>query len=191
MAITIATPQPVSATPIPQPPVGMPASPPATPPPIRDIAPPVDVFPWPPWMVALVAVGALIVLGVIIWLIVRAIRNRPKTPPLTPRQAAIRELEALRPLVQQIDPYEFSVRVSDVLRGFVGGQYGLRAKEQTSPEFLASISSAADFTDDDRGLLTRFLEKCDLIKFAHIDASSEDSAALLSSAVAFVQGARA
>lgn len=165
--------------------------PPATPPPIRDIAPPVDVFPWPPWMVALVALGAFILLTVLIWLIVRAIRNRPKTPPLTPRQKAMRDLEALRPQVQQLDPYEFSVRVSDVLRGFVGEQFGLRAKEQTSPEFLASISSASEFTDDDRGLLERFLEKCDLIKFAHIDASSEDSAALLSSALAFVQGARA
>ncbi len=142
-------------------------------------------------MVALVALGAFILLTVIIWLIVRAIRNRPKTFPLTPRQKAMRDLEALRPQVQQLDPYEFSVRVSDVLRGFVGEQFGLRAKEQTSPEFLASISSASEFTDDDRGLLERFLEKCDLIKFAHIDASSEDSAALLSSALAFVQGARA
>lgn len=172
-------------TPPPQPPQATPALPE-----IRDIAPPVDVFPWPPWMVA-IAVGFLaIVLIAIVWLIVRAIRRRTVPPP-SPRTLALRELEALRAEVSLLDPYAFSVRVSDVLRGFIGEQFGIRAKEQTSPEFLASIAGAPQFADDDRALLAQFLEKCDLIKFAHIDATSEDSAALLASAMAFVQGGRA
>ena len=157
---------------------------------IRDIAPPVDVFPWPPWMVALAIIGGLIVLGVATWLIVRAIRRRPSAPPPTPRALAIRELETLRSQVSRIPPYEFSVRVSDVLRTYVGSQYGMRATKQTSPEFLASISHAAQFSDEDRTLLERFLEKSDLIKFAHIDATEEDSSELLSNAISFVQGSR-
>jgi hypothetical protein len=141
-------------------------------------------------MVALVIVGALIVVGVATWLIVRAIRRRPGAPPPTPRALAIREMEALRSQVSRIAPYEFSVRVSDVLRSYVGMQYGMRATKQTSPEFLASISHAAQFSDDDRELLARFREKSDLIKFAHIDATEEDSGELLSNAIAFVQGSR-
>jgi hypothetical protein len=180
MALQTATPQPgAGATPAPALPE------------IRDIAPPVDVFPWPPWMVA-VAIGlALIVLGLLVWWIVRVIRRWPASPPLSPRALALRDLTALRPEVERLDPYAFSVRVSDVLRTFVEGQYGLRAKEQTSPEFLAAIANASQFSDDDRALLAHFLEKCDLIKFAHIDASSADSAELLNSAMAFVQGGRA
>lgn len=158
---------------------------------IRDIAPPVDVFPWPPWMVALAIFLIVVVLGLVAWLVIRAHKRRPAPPPPTPRSMALRELEALRAEVSRLDPHEFSVRVSDVLRGYIEAQFGLRAKEQTSPEFLASLSGAKQFGEDDRELLARFLEKCDLIKFARIDASSEDSAALLASAVAFVQGGRA
>ena len=158
---------------------------------IRDIAPPVDVFPWPPWLVALVIVGTLLILGFAAWLILRAIRRRPSAPPPTPRQVAVRELENLRGLITRIAPYEFSVRVSDVLRAYIGAQYRLRVTKQTSPEFLASISHAAQFSDDDRALLAEFLEKSDLIKFARIDATQEDSSELLSKAMAFVQGSRA
>jgi len=178
---------PVS-TPVPQP-QPQPLSQPQLPE-IRDIAPPVDVFPWPPWMVALAVVAAVVVLGLATWLIVHAIRRRPGAPPLTPRATAIRDLENLRGQVTRLAPYEFSVRVSNVLRTYVGAQYGMRATRQTSPEFLASISHAVPFSDADRELLARFLEKSDLIKFAHIDATEEDSSELLSNAIAFVQGSR-
>src|SRR5678810_761860 len=176
------------STPVPQP-QPQPLSQPQLPE-IRDIAPPVDVFPWPPWMVALAVVAAVVVLGLATWLIVHAIRRRPGAPPLTPRATAIRDLENLRAQVTRLAPYEFSVRVSNVLRTYVGAQYGMRATRQTSPEFLASISHAVQFSDADRELLARFLEKSDLIKFAHIDATEEDSSELLSNAIAFVQGSR-
>jgi hypothetical protein len=75
-----------------------------------------------------------------------------------------------------------------VLRAYVGAAYGLHAPRQTSPEFLASISGYEKFTDADRSLLAGFLERCDLIKFAHVDADATDSERLLESAVGFVQG---
>jgi hypothetical protein len=169
-----------------------PPAPPAPPPPveIRDIAPPVDVFPYPPWMVA-VAVGvAVVILALIVWLIVRWARSRPAPPPPTPRAIALRELERLRPQVQSLDPHDFSFPVSDVLRTYIGAEYHLHAPQQTSPEFLAAISGSPKFSDADRTLLATFLDRCDLIKFARIDASSDDSARLLESAISFVQGGR-
>ena len=90
-----------------------------------------------------------------------------------------------------MEPYAFSIAVSDVLRTYVGAQYRLPAREQTSPEFLAEISQVHDFTDDDRRLLKDFLERADLIKFARVDADEQVSESLLSAAVAFVQGGRA
>lgn len=158
---------------------------------IRDIAPPVDVFPYPLWQVAIVAAVALILLALLGWWIARRMANRPVSPPPSPRAVALRALEELRGMVQKLEPYAFSIAVSDVLRHFMDGQYGFRAERQTSPEFLASISQSATLTPEDRRLLADFLERCDLIKFARVSGDEETNRALLESAGAFVQGGRA
>jgi len=142
-------------------------------------------------MVLLAAFVALVVVGLLAFGIVWYLRRRPAGPPPSPRMIAMGELDLLRPQVATLDPYAFSVKVSDVLRTFIEAQYGLRAAHQTSPEFLASMAESREFSDKDRELLAQFLERCDLIKFARIDASSTDSAILHERAVAFVQGARA
>ena len=167
-------------------------SPPAepAPPEIRDIAPPLDIFPYPTWMVVCAIVVALAVLAGIVALIVIKMRNQPKPPPPTPREIALRELDALRPQVEQQTPYDFSIAVSEVLRSYIGAQYHLHAREQTSPEFLAAISRSVKFSGNEKDLLAGFLERCDLIKFARIDATSADSGQLLCSAIDFVKGER-
>lgn len=155
---------------------------------IRDIAPPVWVFPYPPWVVATAAVIALLLIIGAVWLILRWVRNRPAPVPPTPRSIALRELERLRGEVKNLDPYAFGISVSEVLRTYVGTAYGLHAPQQTTPEFLAAISDSPKFHDSDRKLLAEFLESCDLIKFARVRADSSDSLRLLDSAFAFVRG---
>ena len=157
---------------------------------IKDIAPPVDIFPYPTWMVVVAAIIALAVIAGLVALIVKNRRQKPQAPPPTPREVAIRELEALRPQVERQSPYDFSIAVSDVLRTFIGRQYRLHAREQTSAEFLSAISRSVKFSENEKSLLAAFLERCDLIKFARIDATSADSAQLLESAIHFVQGER-
>jgi hypothetical protein len=157
---------------------------------IRDIAPPLDVFPYPIWIVVLGGAVVLVVLALIAWWLIRWWRNRPSPLPPSARSIALRELEKLRAQLEQMEPYAFSIAVSDILRTFIGAHYSLHAREQTSPEFLAAIASSPRFSSDDRTLLTRFLERADMIKFARIDATSDDSRELLSSATAFVQGDR-
>ena len=159
---------------------------------IRDIAPPVDVFPYPPWVVATALAVAALLLALIVWLVVSWIRRRPAPPPPTPTAIALRELEKLRTKVSEIEPYGFSVAVSDILRTFISNaKFRLPATRQTSPEFLAAIGRSALFSEEDRSLLGHFLEKCDMIKFARMDATREDNAELVESALAFVQGGRA
>ena len=170
-----------------------PPSAPSTQPPlpeIRDIAPPVDVFPWAPWQVACAVVIVLLIVAAIVAAIIKSRRNQPKPPPPTPREVALRELKALRAKVEIQPPYDFSIGVSDVLRTYIGRQFRLQAREQTSVEFLAAIANSVKFSEHDKGLLARFLERCDLIKFARIEATSRDSGELLESAIAFVQGER-
>jgi hypothetical protein len=144
-------------------------------PPIRDIRPPLDVFPYPLWIATA--------------LIVRAVRNRPKPPPPTAKDIALKRLAEAEADIARKAPYVFSIQVSDILRQYISAQYHLHAPEQTSPEFLAEAAKSPHFTGADKALLAEFLERCDLIKFAHVDATVEDSRALLEQAVRFVKGA--
>ncbi len=170
------------------------APPPAAPVPdplagLRENAPPVDV-PWPPWVWWAIGIGAVIALALLVWFIVWLVRRKPAAPPPTPRQIALRALEDLRAHIRELDPYAFSVRVSDVLRTYVSGQFALHATTQTSPEFLASIAESARFSEGDKALLATFLERCDMLKFARVEAHAEENSELLGAAAAFVQGAR-
>jgi len=157
---------------------------------LRDIAPPVDVFPYPTWMIVVAALLAALVLGALIYAIVRAIRRRPLAPPPSPQSIALRELRDLQQRVKQAAPYEFSIAVSDVLRRYVSAAYRVHAVEQTSPEFLAAIAQSVKFSAAERQQLAEFLERCDLIKFARIDADSGESERLIESAFRFVEGGR-
>jgi hypothetical protein len=156
---------------------------------IHDIRPPLDVFPYPMWMVVTAGAVALVALALIVAGIVRSARNRPKAAAPTAREVALERLRKAEAGLEGKEPYAFSIEVSDILRQYVSAQYHLHATEQTSPEFLAVAAKSPHFTGADKELLAEFLERCDLIKFAHVDATTEDSRGLLEQAVRFVKGA--
>ncbi len=140
---------------------------------------------------ALLVFAILALVAFAIYAIRRWWPRTPPPPPPTPRQLALAELERLRAQVRTADPHEFSFAVSEVLRRFIEGQFGVRALEQTSPEFLAAIAGSYRFSEDDRKLLAEFLERSDMIKFARLGGDESASESLLGSAAAFVQGGRA
>jgi len=157
-------------------------------PPVRPIAPPVPVLPYPMWMIVTAGVLALVLVGLLVWGVIRFLRSRPGPPPPTAKEEALAALERLRREIEAVEPYPFSVSVSDVLRRYVTREYQLRATAQTSPEFLADVSGGSRFSEADRELLAGFLEKADLIKFARVHATSADSERLLEEALRFVKG---
>ncbi len=156
---------------------------------LRENAPLVDI-PWPSWAWWALGGGAIIFIAALVWLGQWLGQRNRSTPAPSPRMLALRALAGLGTQAEQTVPHAFSVAVSDVLRTYVSRQYDLRATEQTSPEFLASISSSSRFSDGDRELLATFLDRCDLLKFARIEAHTEENSALLREATAFVQGAQ-
>jgi len=155
---------------------------------IHEIAPPVDYSLVPPWVIWSAVILGLIVAGVIAWWI-RRLTLRP--PPVCSAQD--RALEKLRCIGDEIEtrsPYEFSIAVSDILRGYVTEQYQLPVTRQTSFEFLSMLAQRSPFSPDETSLLEDFLGRCDLIKFARYDATPHDSRLLLEEATQFVKGAK-
>jgi uncharacterized protein DUF4381 len=152
----------------------------------HDIAPPVDYSLIPPWLVFVIVFVALSLLGLVVWLFAR--RRKQPLPPKLPREIALEELDRIGREIEKMSPYQFSIRVSDILRKYVTRQYGLPATRQTSIEFLSALAKASPFSGEEKLLLEDFLNRCDLIKFARYEATTSDSELLLGEAIRFVKG---
>jgi hypothetical protein len=153
---------------------------------LHDIAPPVDYSLISPWLIFLGVFVSLTVIGLITWFVAKSFR-RP-TPPQPPRERALALLEQIRAQITAINPYRFSIHVSDILRRYVTEQFGLPVTRQTSVEFLNGLRGSSPFSEDEKSLLEDFLNRCDLIKFARYDATTSDSELLLEEAIRFVKG---
>ena len=154
----------------------------------HDIAPPVDYSLLPPWVIFAGVLVALILCGLLAWWIRRR-WQKPKPQP-SPRERTLELLDRISGEMETLSPYQFSIRVSDILRRYVTDQYQLPVTRQTSVEFLAALTKASPFSEDEKSLLEDFLNRCDLIKFARYDATTEDSRLLLEEATRFVKGAK-
>lgn len=153
---------------------------------LHDISPPVDYSLIPVWAIFAAAFVALSLLGLIAWAIVN--RMRRAKPEQSPRQRALALLRRVQEQIRETSPYEFSIRVSDVLRRYVTEQFHLPVTRQTSVEFLEALTRTTSFSEDEKTLLGDFLNRCDLIKFARYDATVNDSELLLEEATRFVKG---
>lgn len=154
----------------------------------HDIAPPVDYSLLPPWLVFCGVFAALLLCGLVWWWIRRR-WQRPKPQP-SARERTLELLDRASREIETLTPYQFSIRVSDILRRYVTDQYQLPVTRQTSVEFLAALTKASPFSEDEKSLLEDFLNRCDLIKFARYDATTEDSRLLLQEATRFVEGGK-
>ena len=107
---------------------------------IHEIAPPVDYSLVPPWVIYGGVILSLAVLGLIGWWI-RKLARRPK-PVRSPRDRALEELQRIGNEIETVTPYEFSIAVSNILRGYVTEQYQLPVTRQTSVEFLSMLAKS-------------------------------------------------
>ncbi len=152
----------------------------------HDIAPPVDYSLLPPWVIFCGVVVSLVLVGLIGWCIRRR-WQRPK-PQQSPRDRTLELLDRIGREIETLSPYQFSIRVSDILRRYVTEQYQLPVTRQTSVEFLNALAATSPFSADEQTLLGDFLNRCDLIKFARYDATTADSRLLIEEANRFVKG---
>ena len=155
---------------------------------LRDIAEPVDVpIPWWWWVVATVFLVALLAAGA--WWLKRRKEARSAPRVVTPHEAALAALDALLaeglPVAEGIKP--FYLRLSDIVRRYVEERFGLRAPEQTTEEFLATMAAAPVIRSDHQTLLRSFLERADMVKFARFAPDEDEISASVEAARRFVR----
>jgi hypothetical protein len=146
----------------------------------KDIAPPMSLPQpgWPLWVWAALGIAAGLLAAALIWRRRRrtAIAARPQPAHLV----ALAELDHLQADLQRGTRADaFYVRLSAILRRYLGWRFGLRALMQTTEEFLAALQGAEQALATYRPVLGNLLASFDLVKFArHRPERSDMEAAL-------------
>ena len=122
--------------------------------------------------VAGIVFGAALVIAILGWFGSRIAFAR-KIRRMTPRERALRELEALlgRGLPEQGLFKDFYIELTLVVRRYIERRHGIRAPEQTTEEFLAAAAAHPAFRAESVQGLKAFLTAADLVKFAGVMAS--------------------
>jgi len=139
---------------------------------------PIEELPPPPasaaWMIIGLA-GLAMLAAALSWLIVRrrSTRNLRARPPL---EIALYELERLQALdlPSKGKVEEFHTLLANVVRRFLEKRYQLPARRTTTQEFSTLLEKAERIAAAEKAFLGRFLERCDLGKFAGVAVSAQD-----------------
>ena len=140
------------------------------------------------WMLAaLVAVAAAGYFGIRGWAIWRSRSLRRSA-----YDVAKADLDALlmapRPGEREMDA--FFVRLSDIVRCYLENHFGLRSPELTTEEFVEELANSPDLVRSHQRLLREFLNRADLVKFAHLVPDPADVELSLESARSFLEATR-
>lgn len=90
-------------------------------------------------------------------------------------------------LVEQGRVKEFYAKLSACLRQYIENRFQLRAPEQTTEEFLGQLKMSDALKLEHKQELQKFLEHCDLVKFARYQPSDEQINESLTMAEEFVE----
>lgn len=149
-----------------------------------------EVLPW--IVIALIA-------ALIVWLLARFLpRNplrrfvRPPAPPEPAHIVALRDLQALREaeLWQKGEIKEYYSRLSDILRRYLDGRYGISSPELTTDETVRMLQKAAVTTPGQMSMVKELLSVSDMVKFAKYLPDSAVHVAFMENAVRFVEETR-
>jgi len=144
-----------------------------------------------PWVLG--AAGLLLITLLLVWFLRRPRKVIHATEtPLQPHVKALRALAKLKgtPRQTEAEVEAFYVEVSKVLRIYLEERFGLHAPERTTEEFLAEIEQGDTLTGEQRQSLRRFLEQCDLVKFARLIPDHRVHDQTFQIAAAFVEQTR-
>jgi hypothetical protein len=153
---------------------------------IRDIKPPLEIsngWVWLWWTLGVLAVLTVLLLA---WRYLH--RRMTEIPFAPPVPAHIRAKDMLqRALTFIVEPKQFCTLVSNTIRTYLEERFDFRAPERTTEEFLRELQATNLLTAEQKEKLGKFLESCDLVKFAKYEPGENELRELHSSAVRLVE----
>ncbi len=137
---------------------------------------------------------AVVVAALICWFVARRMMRKdkgevkPRTKPVPPYEQAVRALNELNAqhLCEQGHEREFYTRLTDILRVYLHGRFGINAMEMTSTQIRHSLQSNEQ-TRLSRANMDRVLETADFVKFAKVRPLPDDNTRAFASAMQFVE----
>ena len=144
-------------------------------------------FQWLWVLTAVIGLVAAVLAGIRVWT-----SWRLRMQQTSAYDVAKGDLDALimapRPNEQQMDI--FFVELSGIIRRYLENRFGLRSPELTTEEFLDELAKSPDLVRDHQRLLREFLNRADLVKFAHLVPGPGDVEVSLDSARRFLETTR-
>jgi hypothetical protein len=144
-----------------------------------------------PWL--LIALGVILIAGLVIYLLVRREKNAPLFAPrpkakLPPHKVALDDLDKLnnQKVWQQGHVKIYHSRITEIIRVYIEDSFDVRAVEMTTPEILESIKRTK-ISKKDIGLLSEMLELADLVKFAKFKPQPSENEKAMDWAYDFVK----
>ena len=156
---------------------------------IRDLKPLRRIEGPIPWLWIAVGVAAFAALGVALHYYLRYRRRALAVPPAPPHVIAFRSLDALREtdFGDPVAVRRFYFAISEVLRSYVEGRFGLNATDLTSEEIVAELPALEELGEDRGQVLERFLVDTDRVKFAEHQPSEGEIEGTYENALGFVE----
>ncbi len=167
--------------------------------PINDYAGTADpenpsIFDWVPdwvldywWLILII----LLAIGVFLYAMRRYKKEGhllPKKPEPTPYEKAIASLRHLKTqkLWEQGMEKEYYTELTEILRIYLYGRFGINAMEMTSRQIMSALEKNAE-TKDKRPYFRKILNMADFVKFAKVRPLPEDNVASYDNALRFIE----
>lgn len=144
------------------------------------------------WLIVGALVGALIITLIFMLLTKRIkIKPLPKKPAVPAHILAMRKLSDLKEsrLWDPGNEKQFYTELTEILREYLSGRFGINAMEMTSAQIVEAIESRED-TRLSKQHMQEVLELADYVKFARARTLREDNIRSFDNAVKFVESTR-
>jgi hypothetical protein len=138
----------------------------------------------PPGLIALAVLGFVVLLGLVIWLLLRP-PAPAAVPPKRPFQKALKALREIQARAATQEPGLTSAQVSAALRTYFHDRYRIPAPFRTSQELFAGDVIPA--TSQRLHRFAPLAELWDRLAFAPVPASPEEAERLVAQAIAHLE----
>ena len=142
------------------------------------------------WLILLL----LAIIGVAIWLFIRyrtkgvILPRKPETPPYELAMSRLRRLKE-KNLWQTGREKEFYTILTDILRNYLDGRFGIKAMEMTSRQIMEQLAKDPSMRES-RQMMRQILDMADFVKFAMVRPLPDDNVQAYDNAVAFVDATK-